>query len=113
MAPALRERGHEVRAADEERQLDGWADELLLELATAENRVLVTFNVRDFARIVGEWSAAGRHHAGCLLIVGIDHSEFGLTLRAIERAIQTRPEQEDWRDYAVWGTRSSGASAAG
>jgi len=97
---------HDVRSADEERELDGWEDERLLVLATEEGRIMITFNVADFARITTEWAAAGRSHAGCLLIVGIDHAEFGLTLRVIEHALASRPDQESWIDYTAWGTRS-------
>jgi hypothetical protein len=106
IATALRER-HDVRAADEERALDGWDDERLLALATEEGRITVTFNVADFARITTEWAAAGRRHAGCLLIVGIDHAEFGLILRVIDHALSIRPDQAAWVDYAAWGTRSA------
>jgi hypothetical protein len=105
IATALRDQ-HDVRAADEERELDGWDDERLLELATEEDRIMVTFNVADFARITTEWAAASRSHAGCLLIVGIDHAEFGL-IRVIEHAFSTRPDQESWIDYTAWGTRSA------
>lgn len=108
IADVLRERGHDVRAADEERELDGSEDEALLELAAAEERIMVTFNVRDFPRIVGQWAAGGRHHAGCLMIVGIDHSEFGSTLRVIDAALTARVRQADWADHASWGTRSAG-----
>jgi hypothetical protein len=106
IAGALRGR-HDVRAADEERELDGWEDERLLSLATAEGRVMVTFNVKDFARITGEWAAAGTTHAGCVMIVGIDHAEFEVTLRVIDSALAARPDQRAWVDYAAWGTRSS------
>ena len=109
IATALRERGHDVRAADEERELDGWEDERLLELAAQEGRIMVTFNVKDFARLSSEWAAAGTRHAGCLMIVGIDHAEFGLTLRVIEAALAKRPEHRSWIDYAVWRTRATGA----
>jgi len=108
IARSLRERGHDVYAADEARQLDGMEDEALLELATAEGRIMVTFNIRDFARIVGRWAGAGKAHAGCLLIVGIDHGEFGLTLRVIDGSLAARPDQEAWRNHAAWGTRASG-----
>ena len=108
IAAALREKGHDVRAADEERPLDGWEDESLLKLAAAERRILITFNVKDFARLIREWAAAGTHHCGCLMMVVIDHAEFGLTLRVIEVALAGRPDHEDWIDYAAWGTRSSG-----
>jgi hypothetical protein len=107
IAAALREQ-HDVRAADEERQLDGFDDEPLLALATEEGRIMITFNVADFARIATEWAAAGRSHAGCLLIVGIDHAEFGLTLRVIEGALATRPDQSAWVGYTAWGTRATG-----
>ena len=68
---------------------------------------MVTFNVADFARIATEWAAEGRSHAGCLLIVGIDHAEFGLILRVIEHALASRPNQRSWLGYTVWGTRST------
>lgn len=106
IATALRER-HDVRAADEERELDGWDDERLLALATEEGRIMITFNVADFARIATEWAAASRSHAGCLLIVGIDHSEFGLILRVITHVLGTRRDQAAWVDYTAWGTRST------
>ena len=82
-------------------------DERLLDLATADGRIMITFNVRDFARIATEWAAAGRLHAGCLLIVGIDHNEFGLILHVIEHALAARPDQAAWIDYTAWGTRST------
>jgi len=106
IATALRER-HDVRAADEERELDGWEDERLLDLATADGRITITFNTNDFARITTEWAAAGKSHAGCLLIVGIDHAEFGLILRVIEHALSIRPDQAAWVDYTACGTRSA------
>jgi Domain of unknown function (DUF5615) len=106
IATALRE-PHDVRAADEQRELDGWDDERLLALATEEGRIMVTFNVADFARITTEWAAASRSHTGCLLIVGIDHREFGLILRVINYALSIRPDQATWVDYTAWGTRST------
>ena len=108
IAAALREQ-HDVRAADEERELDGWEDEALLALATEQGRIMVTFNVKDFARITTEWAAAGKSHAGCLLIVGIDHAEFGLILRVIDHALSTRDEQAAWIGYTAWGVRSATA----
>lgn len=108
IAAALWAHGHDVRAADEERELDGWEDERLFALATAEQRIMITFNVKDSARLVSELAAAGTGHAGCLMIIGIDHSEFGLTLRVIEAALGVRPDHDSWIDYAAWGTRSSG-----
>ena len=106
IATVLREQ-HDVRAADEERELDVWDDERLLALASEQERVMVTFNVKDFARITTEWAAAAKSHAGCLLIVDINHAEFGLILRVIDHALSTRPDQAAWIDYTAWGIRSA------
>lgn len=102
----LRERGHDVVAAAEHRDLDGKDDDALLALATAENRVLVTFDVKDFGRIVRVWAEAGRTHAGCIILVRIDHSEYGTILRTIDAAVEARPEQTGWRNYAAFVSRS-------
>lgn len=83
----LRRGGHDVRALDQEPELEGLDDEDLLALATAEGRVLVTFNVADFPDILREWGASGRSHAGVILVYGIGHGEFGLILRGIERRL--------------------------
>jgi nucleoside-diphosphate-sugar epimerase len=98
----LRARGHEVRAVDDERELDSSADEWLLALANEEERVLITFDVKDFPRIVREWAEAGRTHAGCAVIVGVDHGEFGAIIKIVTRAMSDRPRQDDWRDLLMF-----------
>ena len=50
---------YNVRAADDERQLDGLDDEQLLELAVEKSRVMVTFDVKDFTVLARRW-ARGR-----------------------------------------------------
>jgi predicted nuclease of predicted toxin-antitoxin system len=102
VADALRSAGHDVRAADEERALDGWPDEDLLALATSEDRVLVTCDVKDFPEIARRWAEGTRPHAGCAILVGVDHGEFGAILAAIEGALAGRPDQTDWRDYTCF-----------
>lgn len=104
-ARALRKAGHDVRAADEERDLDGMPDDELLALATSEDRAFVTFNVADFPLIARRWAEAGRSHAGCVIVVGVDHSEFGTIIRVIERTLDARPDPSDWRDYTCFVAR--------
>lgn len=106
IAQALRHRGHDVRAADEERALDGWPDEDLLALAATEGRIMVTFDVKDFPGIVGRWSEAQRPHAGCMILVGIDHGELGTVARVIEGQLAARPDQTAWTDYTVFAARA-------
>jgi hypothetical protein len=107
VAGALRGDGHDVRAADEERELDGATDEELLSLAAGEGRVLVTFDVKDFPLIARRWAEAGREHAGCAIVVGLGHGEFGAILEALTRELQARPEQGEWIDYTLFVARAS------
>jgi hypothetical protein len=105
VAVPLREAGHDVRAADEERQLDGTPDEELLALAVKEERVLVTCDINDFPAIVRSWAQDGRTHAGCAIIARIDHGEFGVILDVITRAIAVYPAQADWTDLTLFLSR--------
>jgi hypothetical protein len=86
IARVLREREHDVRAADEERELDGLEDEQLLELAAADGRLMITFDVKDFTVIARRWAEAGRVTPGLGIVVGIDHGEFGDPRCALTRA---------------------------
>ena len=107
IARALREDGHDVRAADEERELDGLTDEELLSIAAAEERIFVTFDVKDFPVLARRWAEAGRTHAGCAIVVGIDHGEFGAILDTVTRGLAARPRQDDWIDLTLFLARTS------
>lgn len=95
----LGRKGHEVRALDQEPELEGLDDDEVLGLASTEQRILVTHNVADFPRILRDWAAAQRSHAGIILVYGIDHSEFTLITGGIERWLELRPDQADWSDF--------------
>lgn len=103
---ALRVSGHDVRALDEERQLEGLADDEVLALAAAEKRILVTHNVAHFPTILREWAEASRSHAGVILVYGIDHNEFDLVARGLQRLLELRRSQEGWLDYPAILNRS-------
>jgi hypothetical protein len=95
----LGDRGHDVRALDQEPELEGLDDEDVLALGAEDGRILVTHNVADFPEILREWAAGGRSHAGVILVYGIGHSEFGLIVRGVERWLELRPRQEEWLDF--------------
>jgi predicted nuclease of predicted toxin-antitoxin system len=97
----LKAHGHDVRTLDQEQALEGLEDEEVLALATEEERILVTHNIRDFPDILREWAAAQRSHPGVILVYGIDHSEFELILRGIERWLDLHPDPTSWIDLAA------------
>ncbi len=105
IARALRERGHDVRAADEECELDGLQDKQLLELAAEEMRLVITFDVKDFTVIARCWAEASRPHAGLGIVVGIDHSEFGAILDTLTRELDARPAPSDWTELTLFISR--------
>jgi len=94
----LEAKGHEVRALDQEPELEGLDDDEVLSMACVEERILVTHNIRDFPAILREWAAAARSHTGAILVYGIDHREFDVIVRGIERCVELYPDPGDWAD---------------
>lgn len=107
VAAPLRNQGHDVRTADEERELDSFTDEELLSIAAAEERIFITFDVHDFPVIARRWAEAGRVHAGCAIVVGIDHGEFGAILDTIAAELTVRPDEAKWTDLTLFLARRS------
>lgn len=101
MGGRLEAKGHDIRALDQQPELEGLEDDDVLALAAEQGRILVTHNVSDFPPMLREWAATGRPHAGAILIYGIDHSEFKLIARGIERWLAMRPKPEDWIDFSA------------
>ncbi len=97
----LRESGHDVRGIAAESALEGLDDELVLELAAREGRILVTRNSRHFAPICRRWAEAGRDHSGVILIWTLSTDRFGAIVRGIERLLEHTPTADDWRGLVV------------
>ena len=68
VARRLRERGFEAVSTPEADRL-GETDQAQLEWAVQEGRVLLTFNVADFARLHDEWLSHLRHHTGIIVSI--------------------------------------------
>lgn len=105
----LGDRGHDVRALDQEPELEGLDDEDVLALANEDRRIVVSHNVADFPEILREWASGGRSYAGVILVYGIGHSEFGLIVRGIDRWLELRPRQEEWVDFPAVVSRKFAA----
>ncbi|MBA2574656.1 MAG: DUF5615 family PIN-like protein [Nocardioidaceae bacterium] len=77
MSPRIAE-GRRARTIDangiaDRTDLHSLPDADVLELATAEERILVTFNIKDFQALDRLWATAGRTHDG---IVFVAHRRF-------------------------------------
>jgi hypothetical protein len=66
VAPALRRSGFDAVSTPEAGRL-GESDGSQLNWSTAEDRVLVTFNVAHFAALHTTWMRQGKHHAGIVV----------------------------------------------
>ena len=96
---ALRERGHDVLAADQSPELE---DLELLRLAKEEDRIFVTSNVGDFMEHITEWAHAGESHAGIIMVAyQVTRGRFGLLIRGIEQLLEGT-SQEQWMDRIRW-----------
>jgi hypothetical protein len=66
---ALEAHGHDVAVVTQRPDLMALHDdEPILAAAAAEDRVVVTVNVGDFAALDARWTADGRSHAGMVLV---------------------------------------------
>lgn len=93
-AVALRERGHDVIAARENRTLERMTDGALLARATLDGRVLVTYNVRDFLALSRQLAHAERAHAGIAVVHAktIPQQDIGALVRALEELLHRTAE---------------------
>jgi hypothetical protein len=66
LARALRARNVDVTTALEQGMIER-SDSAHLDYATAQGRVLFSFNVGDFCRLHGEYLAQGKPHAGIIV----------------------------------------------
>lgn len=93
LVKALTARSVDVLTA-QEAHLIQMPDERHLEYASELHRVVLTFNVRDFARLHKEYLATGRHHAG---IIVSEQLQVGVIVRRLLKLLGVR-SAADMRD---------------
>lgn len=96
----LEQLGHDIRALASEAALEGLPDEAVLELATAEERILVTRNSRHFAPLARTWAEGGREHAG-LILIWLPQSDSAAIVEAVRRRLDERPDPRAWRGLTI------------
>jgi hypothetical protein len=88
----LRARDIDLRTASEAQMLRR-RDEDHLRLATAEGRVLFSFNARDYHRLHTQWMERRQSHAGVVLAVQEQHSIGELIRRLVHLASALSAEE--------------------
>jgi uncharacterized protein with PIN domain len=65
------------------------SDEDQLRFATAEGRVIITFNRGDFARLHALWVATGRSHSGIIALTK-QRTPIGVLVRKLSRVVEVQ-----------------------
>lgn len=99
VAAILRDGGHDDLTVGEARLLSAPDEEILL-LAAIEGRVLVTGDLRDFARLVVEWGAARQDFPGVVLMALKNPSSPSIVSLRIEQHITSDPAR--LRNSLTW-----------
>nr|BAL56314.1 hypothetical conserved protein [uncultured Acetothermia bacterium]BAL60144.1 hypothetical conserved protein [Candidatus Acetothermum autotrophicum] len=93
LARLLRQYSYDVITAQEAGML-GKADSEHLEYASAQDRALLTFNIRDFAKLHKTWLTEGKHHAGIIISPELEMRRFSELLRLCLKLLdQALPEE--------------------
>ncbi len=86
LAVDLRGRGYDVLTTAEAGK-DTASDAEQLAFATAEHRAILTFNIRDFARLHQAWMATGQVHAGIIVSRQLGSRQYGTLLKRVLRLL--------------------------
>ena len=97
----LRRAGHDVLALDADVTLRQLPDADVLDLASEHGRIVITANVRDFARLARSRLEAGQDHAGIVLI-SPGSLAFGIVLRGLGRLFAEHPDATRWVNRVVF-----------
>lgn len=91
----------------QEGQFTNQPDERILRAAAAQDRVLVTFDLRTIPAILAEFVVCGECHGGVLFISA--NSFASNDSKSLARALVNRAQRtpnEDWRNRVVFLTKS-------
>ena len=99
LADSLRQHGLDVVTTNEA-GTTGLDDVQQLEKAFRDERVLVSNNIGDFAKLHSQWIAESRHHAG-IVLVGQQTLSLGEVVRRLAR-LSRSVSAEEMRDRLEW-----------
>lgn len=95
IAKLLRERGLDAQAVVERADLPQAPDHEVIEIASREERAVVTNNIKDFRPLAAERLADGRGHAGLILLPAArsrSRQATGAIADALEALMRAHPD---------------------
>ena len=101
VAPVLRRTGLDAVSTPEAGRLAA-TDEDQLMWATAEGRVVVTFNIGDFVALHTRWMQQGRHHAGIIVSTQMDIGDVIRRLLALAASLDAGAMQNRLEFLRNW-----------
>jgi hypothetical protein len=106
IAASLRDRGHDVIAAESMGELRGLPDQDLLSFCVRERRALLSENAADFVPIAQELAARGEEHYGLVFSSPASMprhtATIGLFVEALDSLLQEHPDEGGLRDQIHW-----------
>lgn len=104
VAHQLRARGHDVDAVAARPELVTLEDDVLLDVAAADRRALMTEDVRDFMYEHRRRIAEGRTHYGIVFTSRFSRRKerIGGLIAAIAAFLDARPEDDALRNEVAW-----------
>lgn len=97
--------GHDAVAVAEDDGLRGSSDDRILEAAVAGDRVLVTYDARDFGSMSARMAAAGEPHPGIILVSSRRFPPSAGTVGRVAEALNAlaiSTQAGGLRDRVVW-----------
>ncbi|MBF8291159.1 MAG: uncharacterized protein HW391_2127 [Chloroflexi bacterium] len=106
VADELRQDGHDVSAVAERQELRGSEDEALIDVARAEHRAMVTFDIADHVQIHSNALRLGTPHPGLVLVAASklqpSGAGIGVLVRALAAVLDANPTDAALENRLVW-----------
>ena len=93
LAQDLRAQGYDALTT-QQAGMDTADDQAQLRFATDQSRAILTFNIRDFARLHQAWTAAGQVHAGIIVSRQLGSRQYGTLLKRVLRLLNDLSGEE-------------------
>ena len=106
IARHLRDRGHDVTSVAEEPHLRDRPDREVWSHALAEQRAVLTEDVRHFTLLVREWAAADERHFGVIFTsprsMPRGRETIGVFVERLDEFLRERPAENAVADQVHW-----------